>query len=547
MSIEKKNAVIYCRVSTKEQVDEGNSLITQERACTEYALKHGYEISKAFIEQGESAKTTDRTELQNLLSFCANKKNNVNVVIAYKIDRISRNTDDYSQIRILLKRYGVEIKSTTEHFEDTPAGRFMENIIANVAQFDNDVRTERCIGGMREAMREGRYVWYAPVGYSNAKVNGKSNIIKNEKSPFIKKLFEEVAKGVEAPEIIRRKLNDSKSSVQVSRSQFFRLLRNRTYTGWIQKFGEQHKGTFEPIISEDIFQHVQWLLNNKMKKIKGYTVRHPDFPLRRFVSHQGLKLTGSWSQGKRKKYAYYRYMTKGTQFAKSTLEKKFAAFMNRYALDNSSYTLLKRKIVEQLGKQSKDEIKAVEATKKRITEIQAMQSNLYQKNYKGVITDTFLAKELAKLESEEHKLSHSLLDFPEVNYDSTEAIKHASEILKNPGKIWLEASFDLKQKLQVFEFPSGVLFDGKNFRTPGICRFFKDKNFFLTSQSHEVDFPNETSNTGEITNNEEKQRDFVNSISDDLVKLHELVDLYKYPHRQKPAEDPLSILSSLPL
>src|SRR5687767_3800489 len=135
-----KKAVIYCRVSTKEQVEEGNSLVTQEKNCREYAQKNGYEIAALFVEQGESAKTADRTELKRLMSFCANRKNNIQAIIAYKIDRISRNTDDYSQIRILLKRYGVEIKSTSEYFEDTPAGRFMENIIANVAQFDNDVR-----------------------------------------------------------------------------------------------------------------------------------------------------------------------------------------------------------------------------------------------------------------------------------------------------------------------------------------------------------------------------------------------------------------------
>ena len=82
---------------------------------------------KLFIERGESAKTANRTELQKLLAFCAQKKNGITAVIVYKIDRLSRNTDDYSQLRILLKRYGVSIKSTTEQIEDTPVGRFMEN------------------------------------------------------------------------------------------------------------------------------------------------------------------------------------------------------------------------------------------------------------------------------------------------------------------------------------------------------------------------------------------------------------------------------------
>ena len=163
-----KKAVVYCRVSTKEQADEGGSLSTQEKICKDYAIKNGYEIVDIFIEQGESAKNANRTELKRLLSICTNKKSNIKAVIVYKIDRVARNIDDYRQIRLLLKSYGIEIKSTSEFFEDNPVGRFMENIIANVAQFDNDVRTERSVNGSRDAMREGRYVWVAPYGYLNS-------------------------------------------------------------------------------------------------------------------------------------------------------------------------------------------------------------------------------------------------------------------------------------------------------------------------------------------------------------------------------------------
>src|SRR5665213_858524 len=142
-----KKAVIYCRVSTKEQVDEGNSLHSQEKLCREYCHKNGFEIAETFIDQGESAKTANRPELQHLLDYCTLKKNDIGAVVIYKLDRISRNTDDYSKIRLLLKKYGVEIKSITEYFDTTsPAGKFMENMIVNVGQFDNDVKIERCIG-----------------------------------------------------------------------------------------------------------------------------------------------------------------------------------------------------------------------------------------------------------------------------------------------------------------------------------------------------------------------------------------------------------------
>src|SRR4051812_14778020 len=106
MNYLKKNnpnkAVLYCRVSSKEQVDEGNSLTTQERLCTEFGLKNNYDIEKVFIEKGESAKTLDRTELKKLFTYCRERKHKITTVIVYKLDRIARNMDDYSLIRIQL-------------------------------------------------------------------------------------------------------------------------------------------------------------------------------------------------------------------------------------------------------------------------------------------------------------------------------------------------------------------------------------------------------------------------------------------------------------
>ncbi|MFA6257737.1 MAG: recombinase family protein [Candidatus Paceibacterota bacterium] len=187
-NVVKKRAVIYVRVSTKEQVDEGNSLSTQEKICREYCFKNDYDITEIFIEQGESAKTANRTELQKLLAFCSDKKNRVGVVVIYKVDRLSRSVEDYSHLRLFFKKYGIEIKSTSEYFEDTAQGKFMENMFANVAQFDNDVRAERCAGGMKDAMRDGRYVWMATVGYKNVQVAGRATIAQDEiMSPLILK------------------------------------------------------------------------------------------------------------------------------------------------------------------------------------------------------------------------------------------------------------------------------------------------------------------------------------------------------------------------
>jgi site-specific DNA recombinase len=482
--ITKTSAVVYCRVSTKEQVEEGNSLATQERNCREYAIKHDYEITRVFIEEGESAKTADRTELQKLLRFCSDKKQNIKVVIIYKIDRLSRNTDDYSQLRILLKRYGVEIKSTSEYFENTPAGRFMENIIANVAQFDNDVRTERSVGGMRDAVREGRYVWMAPVGYTNQKVDGKSNIAPNDKAELVKKAFEMMADRNHSINAIRESLG--KMGLPQAKSNFYKMLKNELYAGWICKLGERHRGRFEPIISEELFNRVQQVM--KIKKMPMlYKIKHPDFPLRRFVQHpDGYKLTGAWSKGRNRSYAYYRFIKTAHQWPKNDLEAVYAEFMDRYSINETLIEKIKSELVHKLEAKSKNNAQYFEGLIQQKQQLKETQGILLQKGIKGIISDTLLKENLAALDGKIWEIDKQLQQKETRKVNVSEILDFVSQYLQHPSQIWQKMPLDIRIKLQWFQFPDGVLFDGKEFRTAKISRLFKLKDFFLANTSSNV-------------------------------------------------------------
>jgi len=497
--IQKKIAVIYCRVSTKEQVDEGNSLVTQQKICQEYALKNGYEVIQVFIEQGESAKTQDRTQLQKLLSFCAIRRNKVNAVITYKIDRISRNTDDYSQIRILLKRYGVEIKSTSEYFENTPAGRFMENIIANVAQFDNDVRTERSIGGMRDAMREGRYVWLVPTGFDNTRIGGKATIAPNALAPLVRRTFEEIAKNLSPVDEVRRIMTKkgltTNKGKPISKGYFYRMMKNELYAGWIKKFGERHKGHFEPIITDELFAQVQRVLTRRKHRGFEYQWENPDFPLRRFISHpSGKKLTGSWSQGRTKKYPYYRYSIPGYEISKNELEGGFKDLLECFEFNDKNYSKFKLQVKENLLKKSEEKRKDAKRLEVHIEELKAKQGVIIQKNMQGIISNEVLRQQSVLIEKEICDTQIALQEIPNVGVDIQEALEYASEYLRKPSKVWQAAPFDVKWQLQWFQFPQGITFDGKKFGTQEVSNLFKAKENFLPEKSPVVHFKLNTSN-----------------------------------------------------
>ena len=168
-------AVIYVRVSTKEQT-ENLSLPTQLRACEEYCQRQGYEVLERFKEEGESARTTDRTELQNLLKFCRTNKGKVHFVVVYNLTRFAREKYDHFALRAFLKSLGISLRSATEPIDDTSTGKLMEGVLAAFAQFDNDVRSERTRAGMRAALERGRWTFVPPLGYLNApKWSGKSS------------------------------------------------------------------------------------------------------------------------------------------------------------------------------------------------------------------------------------------------------------------------------------------------------------------------------------------------------------------------------------
>lgn len=485
-------AVAYCRVSTKEQVEEGNSLVTQEKICRDYANNKGYDIVEVFIEQGESAKTADRTELQKLLRYCSDKKNGVKAVIIYKLDRLSRNTDDYSQIRLLLKRYGVEIKSTSEYFENTPVGRFMENTMANIAQFDNDVRAERCAGGMKDAMREGRYVWAAPVGYSNVRIGGKATIAQNDMAPLVRQTFELVAQNNHSLEDIRKMMEKAglrhKGGKCLGKPYFYKIFNNKTYMGLIEKFGEVHKGAFEPIISEDLFRQVQRVLKNRGKKMSQYKLDSDDFPLRRFVFNpEGRKLTGSWSQGRKKKYAFYNFGVKGTNLNRDDVHTWFMNFLNNFGLQEKHIAILKKKLQEKLVKATENERKEADSMRKRLAELEQKQTSLIQKNLDGVISDSVLKQQLAFLDKEITDIQTVLINVAEDEQDPVKLLEFAEEYLKSPAEFWEKAKLHTKLKLQWFEFPSGITFENEKFRTAQIANVFNVKSRLSGRNSTNVD------------------------------------------------------------
>ncbi|NLH79083.1 MAG: recombinase family protein, partial [Acidobacteria bacterium] len=335
-SFTEKQAVIYCRVSTQEQV-EGFSLTSQEKSCRVYCRKKGLGVIAVFVDEGESARTTDRPEFLKMLVFCQKHSDIVDRVVVYRYDRFARSSLDHHTVRTLLRRSGIGLVSATQEIEDTPEGKLFETILAGFGQFESDVIGIRAKDGMTEARRQGRLTNQPPMGYVFRRAeNGCSQVVIDENfAPFIREAFDLFATGIYTKAEVAHRITQmgfiAPNGRQKLTSQHVdKLLRKRVYAGWVRVNSEEGwvKAAFPPIVEQHVFDVVASRLEYKFAQAKPHVRLRGDFPLRGLIrcGHCGKYLTSSFSTGKRKKYGYYRCFSKDCgqiEIRKEKLESSF--------------------------------------------------------------------------------------------------------------------------------------------------------------------------------------------------------------------------------
>ena len=315
-ALQSRNAVIYLRVSSEEQV-ENFSLGTQEEICRREATRRGFEIVEVFREEGRSAKTiTGRPTLIKLLEFCRKNRRTVDAVFVYRVDRLSRQTADYLAIRKKLAEYGVTLASATEPTGNSPTDKLIETMLAGFAQMDNDVRSERSKNGLRARFLSGLSIGKVPIGY----LIKDGYAIKDEASfDKMKKAWNLMATGTKSLSEMAKIMNKwgirkfvFGKEYELRAQTVDRLFRHKFYAGILTstRYSEEVKGQHIPMVTEEQFYRVQAVIDgrNRCGMTIGKRLKdNPDFPLRRSIKcgKCGGNLSGGWSKGRSKKYAYY--------------------------------------------------------------------------------------------------------------------------------------------------------------------------------------------------------------------------------------------------
>lgn len=390
----RKLIAIYCRVSTEEQSENGYSIDEQERLLEEWCKKMGYVIYKCYSDRGISGKNIkDRPALKELLSDA--KAGKFDMVISWKINRVSRKLEDVLKIVNLLEKNNITFKSYSEPFEtDTPAGRMQFQMMALIGEFERGTIAQNVKMGMIAKAKSGNWCGGRVLGYDLVPNNspeeekkGKNKLKINEKeAEIVRFIFNEYSKG-KGYKAITNQINKlgykTKKGNDFSVGSIRDILTNPVYIGEIrynvrQNWSEKRrrninpnpirvKGKHEAIIDRELWDKVQLILESK--KGKPSRIYDGEYPLTGILRcpkcGAGMvisRTTNTLADGSKKRIAYYccgNWKNKGTSVCNSNTIRVDKA--NEYVFKKieelvSNEAVIKA-VVKNINKERKDKVK----------------------------------------------------------------------------------------------------------------------------------------------------------------------------------------------
>jgi site-specific DNA recombinase len=506
-NIKPKNAVVYLRVSKEEQVDNF-SLGTQEELCRKDAIRRGYNVIEVFREEGKSAKTiVGRPTLLTMLDYCRKNKKQLCAVFVYRLDRLSRKTQDYLTIRRKLAENAITVVSASEPTGSSPTETLMETIIASFAQHDNDVRSERTKNGMRARFLSGLSTGQAPIGY----INENGYIVKNPQSfDKVKAAWELMLTGTKSLREVANVMNDWGLGItykgikhQFRQQTANRVFRNKFYMGILtsRQNPEEVQGQHTPMITSVQFYQVQAILDGRNTNLHVPIARHnkenAEFPLRRILhcSQCGAIFTGAWSKGRNNRYAYY--LCRKRCGMKSIPVEKAQVTIVKTLRDISLTDNGLRLLVTFLRSNYMKRIAIFQKRKAEadveLTQLYARRQTLVEKNLAGIYSDEIFKEQNAIIENKIQDM-HEVKNTSLLNkYNLEETANFITEKFADLGRTYETSSLEEKKALLGLIFPSGITWNPNGITNREISPFYQSILDFTKGVVHLGD-PNRNQN-----------------------------------------------------
>ena len=289
------NAASILRVSTKKQLNEGEGIENQRRGNTDYIRRRGYRLVREFVI-AESADGHERQDFEAALAEIVARKAEIDVVVFWKVDRISRGgVVPYFTLKALLAKHEIRVEYATEQIDASPTGELMETLLAGMARFENRVRVDRTIGTEMILAKDGYWCRAAPTGFRNGRRDGKPVLLPCEDAGQwellrygLKRQLAGTHTAAQVAAELRRRGFRGKYGRPIGNQAWSNICRSSVYGGlicekWTNR--EMVRAKFDGPLTPDEWVRLQHVLDGRQRvalQAPRQTL-HPDLPLRRFL------------------------------------------------------------------------------------------------------------------------------------------------------------------------------------------------------------------------------------------------------------------------
>jgi site-specific DNA recombinase len=353
---------VYTRKSTEDGLEqEFNSLDAQYEACAAYTVSQRHEgwvlVKDRYDDGGFSGGNMERPGLKHLLADVEAGK--VDIVLLYKIDRLTRSLTDFAKIVEVLDRAGASFVSITQSFNTTTSmGRLTLNMLLSFAQFEREVTGERIRDKIAASKKKG--LWMGgpvPLGYE---VRERKLVVIDKEAEQVRHIMrrylalrsvpalaEELNREGYRTMVQRRSSGPHRGGCIFRRGTLYHLLSNRIYRGFIVHKGTAYSGEHEAVVDAHLWDQVQGLLaDNASGSSRRLKHQHPSLLTGKVVDDEGRQMSPSHATKSRRRYRYY--VTRSDQLDGSRAWQVSAHDLEQLACSSLAEKLLEQQFVLEL-------------------------------------------------------------------------------------------------------------------------------------------------------------------------------------------------------
>ena len=460
-------AVIYARVSSKEQDKEGFSIPAQLRLLHDYARQTNLTVVREFVDV-ETAKRSGRQNFEAMLAYFRRSRS-CKVLLVEKTDRLYRNLKDWVSIDDL----DLEIHFVKENVALSPGSRsaekFMHGIKVLMAKNYIDNLSEETQKGMREKAEQGLYPSWGPIGYRNADGPNGKRVIEPDPAfaPLVVGLFETYATGRHSLKQLTRVARGwgltFRSGTPLTKSVIHKILRNPIYMGRFRWAGVEYQGIHQALVSADLWNSVQRRLDGRCAT-GPHPVRH-QFAFSGLVTcgHCGCSLVG---EIKKHRYIYYHctgYKQKCPEpyTREEVLADRFGQLLKGIELRPHEVAWISDELRSSEGDRRRQHEDALARLQEQYDRIQARLDAMYLDKLDGRIDAAFFDRKATDWRREQEGILHNMAVHRNADQSYIEGAVRLLELAAEAYELFIQQDAPERRRLVNFVVSSASWKDGE--------------------------------------------------------------------------------------